>query len=186
MRKIKAAALAALTALSLAGTSAPATSAQQPAGQEGVVKAWDARSNPPRITRTGQPQEWANQVDHKTVLSYNVYSPSMRRDIPVAVVPATDAAGNRVRNAPTLYLLNGAGGSEQNTDWVAQAFDQMYATYGRAGVNVVVPMRTGWPILSGVADVIRFPSTKVPFVDSRSWIAQASPRSSSRAWWLDV
>ena len=103
MKKIKAAALAALTAVSLACTGAPAVSAQ-PAGQEGIVKAWDARTNPPLITRTGKAQEWVNQVDHKTVLSYNVYSPSMRRDIPVAVVPATDAAGNRVRNAPTLYL----------------------------------------------------------------------------------
>ena len=137
MKKIKAAALAALTALSLAGTSAPATSAQQPAGQEGVVKAWDARSNPPRITRTGQPQEWANQVDHKTVLSYNVYSPSMRRDIPVAVVPATDAAGNRVRNAPTLYLLNGAGGAEQNQDWLKLYPVKDY--FAGKGVNVVVP-----------------------------------------------
>ena len=136
MKKIKAAALAALTAVSLACTSAPAVSAQ-PAGQEGIVKAWDARTNPPLITRTGKAQEWVNQVDHKTVLSYNVYSPSMRRDIPVAVVPATDAAGNRVRNAPTLYLLNGAGGAEQNQDWLKLYPVKDY--FAGKGVNVVVP-----------------------------------------------
>ncbi|WJY96633.1 alpha/beta hydrolase [Corynebacterium fournieri] len=136
MKKIKAAALSALTAISLACSGAPAAPAQT-AAPEGTVKPWDAPADPPRITRTGQVQEWVNQVDHKNVLSYKVFSPSMRRDIPVAVIPATDQAGNRVPNAPTLYLLNGAGGAEQNQDWL-----KLYPAkdfFAGKRVNVVVP-----------------------------------------------
>ena len=69
-----------------------------------------------------------------------VHSPSMGRDIPVALFRATDKDGKLVENAPTVYLLNGAGGSEQDSDWVTQAFEEMFDAYGRAGVNVVVPM----------------------------------------------
>ena len=69
-----------------------------------------------------------------------VHSPSMGRDIPVALFRATGKDGKLVENAPTVYLLNGAGGSEQDSDWVTQAFEEMFDAYGRAGVNVVVPM----------------------------------------------
>lgn len=133
MKKIKAAALAALTAVSLACSGAPAASAQP----VGTVKAWDAPSNPPLVTNTAKPQDWVSQVDHKTVLSYNVYSPSMRRDIPVAVIPATDPSGQRVAGAPTLYLLNGAGGAEQNQDWLKLYPAKDYFAGKR--VNVVIP-----------------------------------------------
>lgn len=69
-----------------------------------------------------------------------VYSPSMERDIPVAVIRATDAQRQPIDNAPTYYLLNGAGGSEQNTDWLAQAAGTIYKTLGEEPVNVVIPM----------------------------------------------
>ena len=69
-----------------------------------------------------------------------VHSESMGRDIPVAVFFAQDAQGKRVDNAPTVYLLNGAGGSEQDTDWVSQSYKELYETYGHAGANVVIPM----------------------------------------------
>lgn len=119
--------------------AAPVTAAQV-AGQTpvGTVKLWDARSNPPMVVPTGLPQEWTQQVDHKTVLSYKVYSPSMNRDIPVAVVPATNAQGNRVAGAPIIYLLNGAGGAEQNQDWLKMAPVKDF--FAGKGVNVVIPM----------------------------------------------
>lgn len=95
-------------------------------------------------TTNGQDQKWVGILESNQQRWPNeavrVHSESMGRDIPVALFRATDENGQPVQGAPTVYLLNGAGGSEQNTDWVAQAFDQMYATYGRAGVNVVVPM----------------------------------------------
>lgn len=133
MKKIKAAALAALTAVSLACSGTHVASAQT----EGTVKTWDAPSNPPIAVTTGKPQEWVKQVDHKTLLSFNVYSPSMRRDVPVAVIPATDPSGNHVRNAPTLYLLNGAGSAEQNQDWLKLYPAKEYFAGKR--VNVVIP-----------------------------------------------
>ena len=103
----------------------------------GEVKPWDVNAEPPLVVSTKKPQDWIKQVDNKSVLAYKVSSPSMERDIPVAVIPATDANGERVDNAPTIYLLNGAGGAEQNADWL-----KMYDTrdfFAGKGVNVVIP-----------------------------------------------
>lgn len=105
--------------------------------QEGVVKAWDAPNDPPLVVGTSRPQAWVQQVDHQNVLSYKVYSPSMDRDIPVAVIPATDAEGRRVANAPIIYLLNGAGGAEQDADWLTRFGTRDF--FKGKGVNVVVP-----------------------------------------------
>lgn len=69
---------------------------------------------------------------------YNVYSESMGRYIPVAVLPARDSDGNPVANAPTLYMLNGAGGAEQNADWIYAGEANEY--FHTKSVNVVVPM----------------------------------------------
>lgn len=60
-----------------------------------------------------------------------VYSPAMERKIPLAVIRAGD-------NAPTLYLLNGAGGAEQNMDWIAR-YPELIDFYHDRGVNVVIP-----------------------------------------------
>ena len=100
---LKGAVVAAASTIALACGMTPAAdaatvTAAQVAGQTpvGTVKAWDARSNPPLALNTNRPQSWTQQVDHKNVLSYQVYSPSMRRDIPVAVIPATNSAGQRL------------------------------------------------------------------------------------------
>ena len=58
-------------------------------------------------------------------------STAMGRDIPLAVIRAGD-------NAPTLYLLNGAGGAEQNMDWIAR-YPELIDFYHSRGVNVVIP-----------------------------------------------
>ncbi len=135
MKQIKTALAAAVTAAVLAVGAVPATVANaQPAG---VVKTWDAPSSPPLNPTAGTPQKWVQQVDHKNVLSFKVFSPSMGRDIPVAVIPATDGNGRRVQQAPTLYLLNGAGGAEQDQDWLTMATTVNYFKGKR--VNVVIP-----------------------------------------------
>lgn len=133
MKHLKSAIVAAATATALA-LAPVATAVPQPAG---VVKTWDAPSSPPLVTNTGTSQGWVKQVDHKNLLSFKVFSPSMKRDIPVAVIPATDAAGKRVQKAPTLYLLNGAGGAEQDQDWVNMATTVKFFQGKR--VNVVIP-----------------------------------------------
>ena len=81
----------------------------------------------------GNRKNWDNEA-------IRVYSESMERDIPVAIFYARDEQGKRKENAPTVYLLNGAGGSEQDTDWVAQAYNELEKTYKNSGVNVVIPM----------------------------------------------
>ena len=89
----------------------------------------------------GGEQSWIQKVKQfPGGEALEVYSPSMERDIPVAMIRATDSAGKPIDNAPTYYLLNGAGGSEQNTDWLAQAAGTIYNTLGKEPVNVVIPM----------------------------------------------
>lgn len=131
-------------ALSAAGTAgflpaAGATTPAEVAGQApvGTVKLWNAPADPEYVVGLDQPQKWIAQVDHRSVLSYKVYSPSMNRDIPVAVIPATNPQGQRVDGAPTLYLLNGAGGAEQDQDWLYKAPVKDF--YAGKGVNVVIP-----------------------------------------------
>ena len=68
-----------------------------------------------------------NRVEH-----VEVYSPAMERKIPLAVIRAPE------ENSPTLYLLNGAGGAEQNMDWITRYPDLIEFYYSR-GVNVVIP-----------------------------------------------
>ncbi|PFG27371.1 alpha/beta hydrolase [Corynebacterium renale] len=86
-----------------------------------------------------EPQEWLSKVDGKFLKSYQVHSPSMNKDIPVAVIPAHDKDGNPVSGAPTVYLLNGAGGAEQDNDWIVLA--KTVDFYKDKSVNVVIPMQ---------------------------------------------
>lgn len=64
----------------------------------------------------------------------NAYSTAMGRDIPLAVIRPE----GKPANAPTLYLLNGAGGAEQNMDWLVRA-PGIVDFYAKEGVNVVIP-----------------------------------------------
>lgn len=111
---------------------------EEPVGHPGIKPLQEAPK-----TYKGVDQRWVSIMEQNKDVWKNeaisVHSPSMDRDIPVAIFHATDENGQLVDNAPTVYLLNGAGGSEQDSDWIAQAFRQMFDTYGRAGVNVVVP-----------------------------------------------
>ena len=137
-------AIAAASAIAVgAATAAPADAAPVTAAQAagntpvGTVKNWNANPAPIAVS-TGEKAKWVDEVDHNKVWAFWVSSPSMGRDIPVAVIPARNEAGQLVKNAPTVYLLNGAGGAEQNNDWLTYAETQKF--YGDKGVNVVIPM----------------------------------------------
>lgn len=82
-----------------------------------------------------EPQSWYGA---EGVEGWYVYSESMRRDIPVALIRATGPDGKPVSKAPTLYLLNGAGGAEQDADWIS--IGKAHQFYKGKGVNVVIPM----------------------------------------------
>ena len=87
------------------------------------------------------PQEWFNEL--KTFPggeAITVHSKAMDRDIPVALIRAVDENGKPLAKAPTYYLLNGAGGSEQNTDWLAMAPNTVRNVLAHEPVNVVIPM----------------------------------------------
>ncbi|MDL9936857.1 alpha/beta hydrolase family protein [Gordonia sp. ABSL1-1] len=64
-----------------------------------------------------------------------VHSAAMSRDIPLHVIrPRHDPAG-----APTLYLLNGAGGGEDGANWLDQT--DLAEFFADKHVNVVIPKR---------------------------------------------
>ncbi|MFM9379145.1 alpha/beta hydrolase [Gordonia sp. VNK21] len=61
-----------------------------------------------------------------------VRSPAMGQDVPFLLLRPEAAAG-----APTLYLLNGAGGGEDGANWLAQTDAMEFFSDKR--VNVVIP-----------------------------------------------
>lgn len=66
-------------------------------------------------------------------LRLEVYSPAMRRAIPLEILrpPAGGAA-------PVLYLLNGAGGGEDTASWTVQGHADRF--FANKNVTVVIPM----------------------------------------------
>ncbi|MEX3504106.1 alpha/beta hydrolase [Corynebacterium sp. LK2510] len=125
--------------------------------------------------QNGEPQLWFNKIKADDVKknweAVSVYSPSMERDIPLAIRYATDANGNRVTNAPTVYLLNGAGGSEQNTDWIARNFSNKAGTgvedvFGKQGVNIVIPMEGAF---SYYVNWLEEPKNNVFYKGKQNW-----------------
>ncbi|WKD56749.1 Diacylglycerol acyltransferase/mycolyltransferase Ag85A precursor [Corynebacterium capitovis DSM 44611] len=153
--KIARTVMAVAASLSLALGLAPAASA------ETTVKAWDVTTDVPLTVSGGKAQAWTKQVDHVSLHAYKVHSPSMGRDIPVAVIPATSAAGERVTEAPTFYLLNGAGSAEQDADWISR-FDAVNYFKGK-GVNVVIPQEGAFSYYTNWVDTtVQAPYFKGP------------------------
>lgn len=94
---------------------------------------------PKLVTGKGEEdQAWFAKTKQGNVEAWQVYSESMQRFIPVAIVPAKDRDGKKIEGAPTLYMLNGAGGAEQDADWINAAnADEVFKN---KGVNLVIPM----------------------------------------------
>lgn len=67
-------------------------------------------------------------------LAVEVWSTAMERAIPLQVLRPADTG----RPAPTLYLLNGAGGGEDGASWDVQT--DVAAFFADKHVNVVTPM----------------------------------------------
>lgn len=83
-------------------------------------------------TITENSRKWLQLTENDDrVQQLSAFSPAMGREIPLAVIPAGEP------NAPTLYLLNGAGGAEQNMDWITSG--DVVDFYAGRGVNVVIP-----------------------------------------------
>lgn len=81
---------------------------------------------------------WRRVVeDDPGIRQYLAHSPSMGREIPLAVIPAGRP------DAPTVYLLGGGGGAEQGRDWISLA-PRAIEFYQSRDVNVVIPMAGGF------------------------------------------
>ena len=68
------------------------------------------------------------------VADISVYSPAMDRTIALRVLRPSDTSAP----APTLYLLNGAGGGEDSANWPGQT--DAGGFFADKHVNVVIPM----------------------------------------------
>ncbi|QPK80245.1 esterase family protein [Corynebacterium lizhenjunii] len=127
-------AAASLSAVALAGAAfaVPAQAAtvtpQQAAGGAPQSQISNLQVTPEVASRT-----WFEKFGNDPrVLKLQASSPAMGgRQIPLAVIPAGEP------NRPTIYLLNGAGSAEQNSDWLSMS--DVVNFYADKKVNVVVP-----------------------------------------------
>ncbi|MDO5031898.1 alpha/beta hydrolase family protein [Corynebacterium sp.] len=119
--------IAASALLAPAASAAPVTP-QQVAGNTPLSEISDLQP-----TEEVAAQKWyTTYKDDPRVLKLQATSPAMDgRVVPLAVIPAKDP------NRPTIYLLNGAGSAEQNSDWVA--LSNVVDFYSEKNVNVVIP-----------------------------------------------
>ena len=115
----------------------------------------------------GQDQYWFSQINRYIGgEAVEVYSKAMDRYIPVALIRATGADGKPIEKAPTYYLLNGAGGSEQNTDWISQAATTVQEVLSNEPVNVVIPMEGAF---SYYVDWLTKPEDNTYFNGEQKW-----------------
>lgn len=125
---IIAAAAIAAGALTAPAAGAATLTPQQVAGETTLSEVSDLQ-----VTPEVEATKWFQKYkDDARVLKLQATSPAMNgRVVPLAVIRAKDA------NRPTIYLLNGAGSAEQDSDWLnlSQAVD----FYSQKNVNVVVP-----------------------------------------------
>ncbi|MCX2162631.1 alpha/beta hydrolase [Corynebacterium auriscanis] len=150
------------TGLAIAASIAPAAAAPAAFAEPAPAA---AASTPAKITRVPALTEkqkaddstakWRkiiaeyNSHDYDNVFETTAYSPSMDRNIPVVVIQPYDKA--KRKNAPTLYMLNGADGGEGAANWLAQSDVVTYYGGNRGnfknvdkspgiGANIVIPM----------------------------------------------
>ena len=125
--------LAAAVAVAGAMLAAPAASAAEltPAQVAGDTQLSEVRELTP--TEEIEGQKWYQKyADDDRVLKLEATSPAMDgRAVPLAVIKAQNP------DRPTIYLLNGAGSAEQDTDWLNQS--EAVEFYADKDVNVVVP-----------------------------------------------
>src|SRR5690625_333667 len=122
-------------ALTVAGAmlAAPAATAAEkaPADVAGDTPLSEVRDM--EVTPEIEEQKWYKKyADNKRVLKLEATSPAMDgRVVPLAIIPAGKP------DRPTIYLLNGAGSAEQDTDWLNQS--EAVDFYADKDVNVVIP-----------------------------------------------
>ena len=125
----RAVAIAAVAAAWLIGPAGGATASADPVIDNGDVLVRVVSANGSHITRT---QVVTDENDQQMIVW--VYSGSMDREIPIRVQRPHDTSEPR----PVLYLLNGAGGGEDGSDWKRQTKAMQFLA--DKNVNVVTPL----------------------------------------------
>ncbi len=115
----------------VAGVGANTASAEDPVISSKALLADPQSSDGSRI-------EKATYKDDRNIRLY-VHSAAMNRTFPVDVQRPADASVPR----PTLYLLNGAGGGEDDASWVKKT-DIVNGFLADKNVNVVQPIGGKW------------------------------------------
>ena len=102
----------------------------------------------PKASITEGSREWRKLTKNDDRVKHvKAWSESMGRDIPIAIITPN---GNFDESRPTIYMLNGAGGAEQNMDWIASA--PIVDFYKDKNVNVVIPMEGAFSYYINWAD----------------------------------
>ncbi|MCX5044009.1 esterase family protein [Aldersonia sp. NBC_00410] len=106
------------------------------AGVAGVAAAQPSGGAPavPSVTSANGSKIVSIKVVDPRRLTVTVHSTAMNRDIPVTVLRAADTS----TPAPTLYLLNGAGGGEDSASWAVKS--DYVEFFKDKHVNVVTPL----------------------------------------------
>ena len=124
--------LSSLSVLLAGGVLTTATAVAAPATAEPVATATVHRdATTPGLTE--DESTWREVLDdHPDIEEVWTHSPSMNRDIPLLVRPASEPG------APTLYLLNGVDGGREDHHWFGQGLATEF--FADKNVNVVVPV----------------------------------------------
>ncbi|MEX3515267.1 MULTISPECIES: alpha/beta hydrolase [unclassified Corynebacterium] len=121
-----------------------------------TAPAWSTNAEGKRVispSKMASGKQWmayaqASSFNREHVKAFNATSPAMGgREIPLAVITPD---GNFDQARPTLYLLNGAGGADQDMEWIKQTYrkdvdptkegtQDMVDFYVDKGINVVIP-----------------------------------------------
>lgn len=89
----------------------------------------------------------------------SIFSPAMNRKVPFVLIKAHDT------NRPTVYVLQGAAGGEQDLNWITKT--DMVDFYLKKNVNVVIPMRGAF---SYYTDWVSDPASTTAFLHgSQKW-----------------
>ena len=122
-------------ALTVAGAmlAAPAATAAEKTPAEVAGDTALSKVRDMEVTPEIEEQKWYKKyADDERVLKLEATSPAMDgRVVPLAIIQAGKP------DRPTIYLLNGAGSAEQDTDWLNQS--EAVDFYADKDVNVVIP-----------------------------------------------
>lgn len=127
--------LAASVAVATAVVAAPIVASDN-AGIQATAEAATRKAtiSPMKVTPDIANKKWYKKAKaDRRVKLLQASSPAMNgRQVPLVVIPAKSA------NRPTVYLLNGAGSGDQDTDWISNS--GVVDFYSKKNVNVVIPM----------------------------------------------